>query len=96
MTHKTLPQNQNTRKVQAEKLLEQANKQLGEALKAYQQALDIYQDIGDKQVVTLISDLISHTKIPNFHSTNKPAESNHFSVISGILANPPIVDDNSK
>lgn len=96
MTNKTLPQNQNTRKVEAEKLLEQANKQLGKALKAYQQALDIYQDIGDKQVVTLISDLISHTKIPNLHSTNKSAESNHPSVISEILANPPIVDDNSK
>ncbi|BAY45214.1 hypothetical protein SAMD00079811_28160 [Scytonema sp. HK-05] len=94
MTNQTLPQNQNTRKAEAEKLLEHANKQLGEALKAYQQALDIYQDIGDKGVATLISYLISQTIIPNVPSTDKSGDSKiHLSVASGIIANPPIVDD---
>lgn len=88
MTNQTLPQNQDTRKVEAEKLLEQANNQLGEALKAYQQALDIYQDIGEDTVATLISYLISQSKILTITSTD---ESGHYKInltaASGILAN---------
>ncbi|BAZ25337.1 hypothetical protein NIES4073_62420 [Kalymmatonema gypsitolerans NIES-4073] len=89
MTNQTLPQNQNPRKAEAEKLLEQANKQLGEALKAYQQALDVYQDIGEDTVATLISYVISESKIVTVTSIDESGDSKiKLTAANGIIANP--------
>lgn len=89
MTNQTLPQNQDPRKAQAEKLLEQANKQLGEALKAYQQALDVYQDIGEDTVATLISYVISESKIVTVSSADESGDSKiKLTAANGIIAAP--------
>ena len=88
MTSQTLLQNQNPRKAEAEKLLEQANKQLGEALKAYQQALDVYEDIGEDTVATLISYIISQSKIVTVTTTDESGDSKiKLTAASGIIAN---------
>lgn len=88
MTDQTLHPNQDIRKAEAKKLLEQANQQLGEALKSYQQALELYQDVGEETVATLISYLISQSKILTVSGTDKSGNSKiNLTAASGILAN---------
>ncbi|MBW4627650.1 MAG: hypothetical protein KME49_19625 [Brasilonema octagenarum HA4186-MV1] len=88
MTDQTLHPNQDIRKAEAKKLLEQANQQLGEALKSYQQAQELYQDVGEETVATLISYLISQSKILTVSSTDKSGNSKiNLTAASGILAN---------
>ncbi|KAB8334538.1 hypothetical protein SD80_009195 [Scytonema tolypothrichoides VB-61278] len=88
MTDQTLHPNQDIRKAEAKKLLEQANQQLGEALKSYQQALDIYQDMGEETVATLISYLISQSKMLTVTGTDKSGSSKiNLTAASTILGN---------
>lgn len=88
MTDQTLHPNQDIRKAEAKKLLEQANQQLGEALKSYQQAQELYQDVGEETVATLISYLISQSKILTVSGTDKSGNSKiNLTAASGILAN---------
>ncbi|MBP5971392.1 hypothetical protein HW132_01235 [Brasilonema sp. CT11] len=88
MTDQTLHPNQDFRKAEAKKLLEQANQQLAEALKSYQQAQELYQDVGEETVATLISYLISQSKILTVSGTDKSGNSKiNLTAASGILAN---------
>ncbi|NMG07425.1 hypothetical protein [Brasilonema sp. UFV-L1] len=86
MNDQKLCHNPDIRKGEAEELLAKANQQLGEALKSYQQALDIYQEMGEETVATLISYLISQSKVLTVTGTDKSGNSRiNLSAASGIL-----------
>lgn len=85
---------QDTRKVEASKLLEQANNHYEAALKSYQQAQDIYHNIGEQAVATLISRFVSRILTPTIPNTGDIAHPNlHLSFADGIDDNPPTDND---
>ncbi len=90
MDNKTLNQEWNKRKVEADNLLSEANQQLEQALNSYKQALDIYIEIGNNFVADIISSVFPQLQIRTNEDTEEDTENSEISrfQLSGFVSMP--------